>query len=73
MPVDRLLLEGLDGAQQLHVQEEGELLQEVRHRDGSHDGRSAHRSCHCGHTCSYKLSVKLTDSLTKQYVTECHT
>lgn len=46
MPVDRLLLEGLDGAQQLHVQEEGELLQEVRHRDGSHDGRSAHRSCH---------------------------
>ena len=71
MPVDRLLLEGLDGAQQLHVQEEGELLQEIRHRDGSHDGRSAHRSCHCGH--SYKLSVKLTDSLTKQYVTECHT
>ena len=46
MPVDRLLLEGLDGAQQLHVQEEGELLQEVRHRDGRHDGRSAHRSCH---------------------------
>ena len=39
MPVHRLLLEGLDGAQHLHVQEQGEPPQEVGHR-GRHNGRS---------------------------------
>ena len=37
MPIHRLLLEGLDGAQQLHVQEQGQPLHEVGHR-GRHDG-----------------------------------